>query len=118
MAYFVYVDSLECFATDIQDNIDVVTILPNLISYGLLTTKQQSDLTYSHYSPFEKQQILREIILQLNEKCVKKFLQCLSETSSYDPHKQLLDKIRCEHLLLYVQKFSQNKFGIKSPQII
>ena len=95
----------------------MVTILPNLISYGLLTPKQLADLTHPQHTTFEKQQILRGIILQLNEKCVKKFLQCLSETSSYDPHKQLLDKIHCKHLLLHVdmsRTSDQNKLALKA----
>ena len=38
------------------------------------------------------------ILLRLDESNVKKFLQCLSETNDYEPHKQLLEKIQCKHL--------------------
>ena len=73
----------------------VGTILPNLISHGLLTPKQRDYLTHPLHMSAEKQQELCGILLRLNEKCVKKFLQSLSETGHYDPHKQLLNKIQC-----------------------
>ena len=74
-------------------------ILPYLISYGLLTPEQQDYLTHSGYTSSDKKQKLCNILLRLNENDVKKFLLCLSETSDYDPHKQLLEKIRCKNLL-------------------
>ena len=72
------------------------TILTNLISCGLLTLEQQDYLIHPNLTSFEKQQKLCGILLRLDEECVKKFLQCLSETSSYGPHEQLLKKIRCK----------------------
>ena len=92
----IFLDSLECFAADISDNVDMATILPNLISHGLLTPEQQECLNHPMLTPTKKQQELCGILLRLNEDRVKKFLQCLSETSSYDPHKQLLNKICCK----------------------
>ena len=92
---FIHADSLESFSTDISENVDVGTILPNLISHGLLTPKQRDYLTNPLHTSAEKQQELCGILLTLNEKCVKKFLQSLSETGHYDPHKQLLNRIQC-----------------------
>ena len=94
---FFYLDSLECFATDIKDSVDVDTILTNLISHGLLTLEQQEYLNHPQRTSFEKRQRLCEVLLRLNEECVKKFLQCLSETSDYAPHEQLLNKIQCKY---------------------
>ena len=73
-------------------------ILPYLVSYGLLTPAQQEYLTQSVYTPSDKKQKLCNILLRLDENNVKKFLQCLSETSNYDPHKELLEKIQCKHI--------------------
>ena len=91
-------DSLEFFATDIFNNVDVTIILPNLLSHGLLTPEQRDNLTHLFLTPTRKQQELCGILLQLNEKSVKKFLQCLSETSYHTPHKELLNKIQCKLL--------------------
>jgi len=77
-------------------------ILPYLISYGLLTPEQQDYLIHSAYTPFDKRQKLCSILLRLDESGVKKFLQCLSETSYYDPHKQLLEIIQSKHLYSYI----------------
>ena len=93
---FFCVDSLECFATDISESVDVGTILPNLISHGLLTPEQRDCITHPLHTPAKKQEELSRILLNMNERCVKKFLQSLSETSDYDPHKQLLNKIQCK----------------------
>ena len=73
-------------------------ILPYLVSYRLLTPEQQDYLTHSAYTSSNKIQKLCNILLRLDESNIKKFLQCLSETSDYDPHKQLLEKIQCKHL--------------------
>ena len=94
VSFSAYLDSLECFSTDISGSVDVITILPNLVSHGLLTPKQRDYLTNPLHSSAEKQQELCGILLRLNERSVKKFLQCLSETSDYDPHKQLLSKLQ------------------------
>ena len=74
-------------------------ILPYLVSYGLLTPEQQDYLTHLAYTSSDKKHKLCNILLRLNENDVKKFLQCLSETSDYYPHKQLLEKIQCKYLL-------------------
>ena len=94
MSFSVGLDFLECFSTDISESVDVGTILPNLISHGLLTPNQRDYLTHPLRTPAETKQELCGILLSLNERSVKKFLQCLSETSDYDPHKQLLNKIQ------------------------
>ena len=73
-------------------------ILPYLLSYGLLTPEQQEYLTHLAYTASAKKQELCNILLRLDESNVKKFLQCLSETSDHEPHKQLLEKIQCKHL--------------------
>ena len=88
------VDCLQPFATDIAALLDVDTILVWMIKYGLLTPDQQDYLSNLVYTPTNKKRKLCSIILSLNSSCVKNFLKCLSETSNYDPHKQLLQKIR------------------------
>jgi len=76
----------------------VPIILPYLISHGLLTPDQQDYLTHSAFTTSEKRQKLCVILLRLDESGIKKFLQCLSETSDYDPHKQLLEMIQSKRL--------------------
>ena len=107
-----YPDSLEHFATDIKDSVDVGTISTHLISHGLLTPEQQDDLIDPNLNSSKKRQKLCEILLRLNEECVKKFLQCLSETSSYSPHEQLLNKIRCKYHQCMDESLIRMQFGI------
>ena len=93
-------DSLQCFATDIGEKTDLSIILTHLISHELLTTEQREYLTHIVYTSTEKKRILINILLSLDENGIKKFLQCLSETSYHEPHKNLLEKIKGKHMHL------------------
>ena len=68
-------------------------ILPMIIQQGLLTPEQQQDLYNPNHTMVNKQQKLLDIVLWLPESCVDTFLHCLLETSYYEPHKILYDKI-------------------------
>ena len=89
-----FIDSLQPFTEDITNSIDVSTILPSLISRGLLTSDQQSYFVESTSMVPEKKRRLATIIVNLSEDCVETFLQCLESTSDYLPHNSLLKKIR------------------------
>ena len=68
-------------------------ILPLMVQKGLVTPDQQQYLSSPYHTTSEKQQKLCCIVLELPESCVDKFINCLSETSNYEPHKQLHDKL-------------------------
>ena len=86
-------DSLQSLANDIQDTIDVDTILPVMVQQGLLTPSQCQDLSSPYHTPVAKQQKLFIIIIGLPEKCVSQFIHCLHETSNYEPHRKLHDEL-------------------------
>ena len=87
-------DCLRPFVTDIANTLDVDTIVLPMVKYGLLTQGQEDYLSNAVHTSTAKRKKLCSIILSLGDSCVKKFLWCLSETSDYDPHNQLLHKIR------------------------
>ena len=89
-------DCLQPFATVIANTLDVDHILLQMVQKGLLTLDQQQDLSNPLHTPINKRQKLCSIILSLDNSCVEDFLQCLSETSDYAPHKELLQNIRTE----------------------
>ena len=68
-------------------------ILPMMVQEGLVTPDQQQYLNNQYHTTCEKQQKLYSIVIELPEDCVDKFKKCLLETSSYDPHKLLHDKL-------------------------
>ena len=68
-------------------------ILPMMVQEGLVTPDQQQYLSIPYHTPGMKQQKLCSIVIELPESCVDKFINCLSETSNYEPHKQLYDKL-------------------------
>jgi len=88
-----FLDSLKPFAKDICCSVDIETILPFLISYGLITPSDQGYFYSLAPTYVEKLQKLTCLIVSLNEECVEKFLECLSETSYYAPHSSLFEKI-------------------------
>ena len=74
---------------------DVVTILPMLLTCGLLTRSDSEYFISSAHTTVEKQQRLTCLAISLNEECVEKFLKCLSQTAvEYAPHSSLLEKIQ------------------------
>jgi len=91
-----YLDSLQNYADDITTVVDVDTIVPPMMARGLLTLNQQQQLTSSQSTAAKKQQTLCGIVLALSEVHVDSFLQCLSDTSSYEPHNTLVRKINCK----------------------
>ena len=91
----IHLDSLESFAQDIFSSVDVQTILPLLTKHGLVTRFDLEYFTHSSYTSVEKQRKLMCLAISLNEKCVEKFLECLSQTvGEYPLHGELLEKIR------------------------
>lgn len=93
MIYINFVDSLQSFANDITETVNVDIILPMMIQQGLVSADQQQYLSNPYHTMSMKQQKLCGIILELPESCVDQFMNCLSETSDYQPHKQLHDKL-------------------------
>ena len=87
-------DYLQSYSTDIATTLDVNTIQMHMMNYGLLTREEQDYFSNSPDTPCAKGRRLCTIILSFNESCVDKFLRCLAETSDYEPHRQLLQKIR------------------------
>lgn len=99
------VDSLQPFTEDIINLIDVNTILPSLMSCGLLTRDQQSYFIESTSTSTEKKRKLANIIVTMSDDCVEIFLQCLENTvtsDKYRPHKELLEKIRHGNYIVYI----------------
>ena len=86
-------DSLHLFANDITNTVDVDVILPMMIQEDLVTLNQQQYLINPSRTPAEKQQKLCSIVIELPESCVEKFINILSETSNYKPHKILYKKL-------------------------
>lgn len=87
-------DSLQSFSKDIIGSVDVATILPSLMSCGLVTTDEVGYFNDQHVLSPDKQRKLGSIIVTLSEDYVEKFMCCLEETRDYDPHNTLLKKIR------------------------
>ena len=94
-------DSLEPFAQGICSSVDVQTIVPWMITHGLVTSHDKAYFYNPYHNSVEKQHKLMCLVLSLNEDCVEKFLECLSQTSDYAPHGTLLEKIRNSMLLLF-----------------
>ena len=92
MSLFV-LDSLQSFATDITATVNVDLILPMMIQQNLITPDQQQDLNNPYHFVAVKQQTMCNIILGLPESYVNRILHCLQETSYYEPHNQLYNKI-------------------------
>ena len=65
-----------------------------MVKNGLLSSSQHQYLLNPYHTITEKQNKLTCIAVTLSEDCVEKFLQCLEETSDYEPHETLLKKIR------------------------
>ena len=92
-------DSLQPFANDIANTVDVDHILPMMVQEGLVTPDQQQFLSSPFDTSIKKQKELSNIVTRLPEDSVDKFKNCLLKTISYDPHKLLYDKlckVQCE----------------------
>lgn len=93
--FFICLDSLQEFADDICDSVDISTIQPHLIKRGLINKTDHEYFLNSLHTPTDKRSKLIFLIISLPESCVEKFLDCLSQTShDYAPHGSLLEKIR------------------------
>ena len=88
-----FLDSLQPFANEIANTIDVDYILPMMVQEGLITPDQQQYLNSPYHTISEKQQKLFSIVIELPEGFVDKFKNCLLQTISYGPHKLLHDKL-------------------------
>ena len=93
MCIYNLLDSLQPFASKITNTVDVDLILPMMVQEGLVTPAQQQFLSSPLHTRDEKQQKLYSIVLELPEDCVDQFINCLSETSQYEPHKKLHDEL-------------------------
>ncbi|XP_065900738.1 uncharacterized protein [Dysidea avara] len=94
-------NSLQPFIEDIIDMVDVQKIAPSMVSRNLLTPEQYRYCYNRHILLPEKQQTLGFIVTTISEDCVEKFLQCLEKTGrSYQPHSELLAKIKTESATL------------------
>ena len=94
LSHCLHLDSLEPFAQDICSSVDIQTILPSLIAHGLVTRFDQEYFMSPQHTSSEKQLRLMCLVISLNEKCVEKFLQCLSQTvGECCLHGELLKKI-------------------------
>ena len=66
-----------------------------MIKCGLLTRYDQEYFMSPSPIPMDKRHRLMYLVISLNEKCVEKFLDCLSQTAvDYAPHDYLLKKIQ------------------------
>ena len=86
-------DSLQSFVNDITGTVNVDVILAMMVQENLLTLNQAQDLGNLYHTPVTKQQRLCSIITGLPEDCVDRFIHCLHETSDYEPHRTLHDKL-------------------------
>ena len=94
LSHCLHLDSLEPFAQDICSSVDILIILPSLIAHRLVTRFDQEYFMSALHTSSEKQLKLMCLVISLNEKCVEKFLQCLSQTVGEHPlHGELLEKI-------------------------
>ena len=94
-----FLDSLQPFANEIANAVDVDYILPMMEQEGLVTPDQQQFLSSPYNTTIKEQQELTSIVIELPEDCVNKFIHCLLETITYDPHRLLCDKlckVQCE----------------------
>ena len=64
-----------------------------MLQKHLVASNDYECLNDYHQPLSERRQKLCNIILGLPEDCVEKFLLCLQETSDYEPHKNLYDKL-------------------------
>ena len=88
-------DSLEPFAQAICSAVNIQALLPWMIKHGLLTRFDQEYFMSTSHIPMEKRHRLMCLVVSLNENCVEKFLDCLSQTAvEYAPHDDLLNKIQ------------------------
>ena len=88
-----FLDSLQPFANEIVNRVNVDLILPMMVQEGLVTPEQQQFLSSLYHTAWQKQQMLCSIVIVMSEDCVEKFRNCLLQTSDYEPHKELHDKL-------------------------
>ena len=91
---FICIDSLEPFAYEICNSVDISTILPFLIKHGLINRHDNEYFMNPVHTSVEKQCKLTTLVVSLNEDCVDKFVDCLSQTSDFAPHDTLLKTIQ------------------------
>ena len=94
MPNLVHINQVEDDITSKKTRSEVTACMVFIAHYGLLTKAQQEYLSSPANTPCAKRQNLCTIMLFFDESCVEKFLQCLSESSHYEPHRELLQKIR------------------------
>lgn len=65
-----------------------------MVQKGLLTSSQHEYLLNPYHTSDDKQRKLTCIVVTASEDYVERFLECLKETSIYEPHEVLLKKIQ------------------------
>ena len=82
--------------------INPTEILPSLIAKGLLTDDQRDVLSHQNQTnSAKKEYLLCNVLLKFTKESVNKFLDCLRETSHYEPHNELL-KIICGKYIVHM----------------
>ena len=96
-SFLIYLDSLEPFAHDICNSVNIPTILTLLMKHGLISRLDQDYFMNQTHTDMEKQNRLTCLVVSLNEECADKFLECLSQSAvDYAPHGTLLKKIQSD----------------------
>ena len=102
MLYIHITDSLQRFSVQITQRVEPSLILPHLLGKGLVTAVQVENLSdKNQISSAKKEYLLCNVLIRLSEKNVNKFVECLKETSNYDPHNELL-RIINNGIYLYI----------------
>ena len=74
--------------------INMVSLIPYLNKYGILTSHERFYLNNNHKSPTEKVNYLLQYLESKGEETVKKFLQALKEASEHSGHTELCRLLR------------------------
>ena len=74
--------------------INMVSLIPFLNKYGILTSEERFYLNNNHKSPTEKVNYLLQYLESKNEETVKDFLKALKEASEHSGHTELCRLLR------------------------
>ena len=74
--------------------INMVSLIPYLNKYGILTAEERHYLNNNHKSPTEKVNYLLQYLESKNEETVKNFLKALKEAREHSGHTELCRLLR------------------------
>ena len=74
--------------------INMVSLIPFLNKYGILTSEERFYLNNNHKSPTEKVNYLLQYLESKGEETVKNFLKALKEASEHSGHTELCRLLR------------------------